>query len=167
MDLVLSWEAHRIKTLAILTLLPHFNGDLIRQAFGEIARLTFDKLEHELFLKVTNNESRFSSPSRFSNPSKTDHMRNPNTVKIRIHEQISQRYEAIKRDDWLLNFDLFDIFKQKTDELIGKLGIQSIDPLLECLPEEHQRQAFTNLFNGYSPKAERLKAEKQEKELID
>ena len=72
MDLVVSWEAHRIKTLAILTLMPHFGGDLIRQAFGEIARMTFDKLEHELYLKVTNNESRFSSPSRFSNPNKAD-----------------------------------------------------------------------------------------------
>ena len=56
MDLVVSWEAHRIKTLAILTLLPHFNAELIQKAFGEVAKLTFDKLEHELYLKITNNE---------------------------------------------------------------------------------------------------------------
>ena len=36
-------------------------------------------------------------------------MRNPNAVKIRIHETISQRYEAIKREDWLLSFDIVDI----------------------------------------------------------
>ena len=137
MDLIVSWEAHRIKTLAILTLLPHLNGELIRQAFGEIARLTFDKLEHELYLKVTNNDSRFDSPTRFENPKKADLTRNPNTVKIRIHERISQRYEALKRDDWLISFDLIDILWQKTRELMSKLGIQSIDPLLECLPEEN------------------------------
>ena len=56
MDLVVSWEAHRIKTLAILTLLPHFNAELIQKAFGEVAKLTFDRLEHELYLKITNNE---------------------------------------------------------------------------------------------------------------
>ena len=72
MDLVVSWEAHRIKTLAILTLLPHFNGDLISKAFGEIARLTFEKLEHELYLKITGNASRFDSPTRFANPNKAD-----------------------------------------------------------------------------------------------
>lgn len=93
-------------------------------------------------------------------------MRNPNTVKIRIHEQISQRYETIKREDWLLTFDLFDIFQQKTREMMTKLGIQTIDPLLECLPDDNQKTVFTNLFNGYSPKAERLKAEKQENDLL-
>ena len=136
MDLVVSWEAHRIKTLAILTLLPHFNVGLIQKAFGEVARLTFDRLEHELYLKVTNNEARFDSPGRFANPNKADHVKNPNAVKIRIHEQISQRYETIKREDWLLTFDIINILWQKTRELMTKLGIETIDPLLECLPDE-------------------------------
>lgn len=68
----------------------------------------------------------------------------------------------MKRDDWLLELDLMDIFWQKVQDLMGKLQIQSIDPLLECLPEDHLKSSFRNLVNGYSPKYEQLKAEQLE-----
>ena len=72
MDMVVSWEAHRIKTLAILCMLPHFSSEMIQMHFVDIAKLTFEKLEHELFLRITNNDQRFSSPSRFNHPSKIE-----------------------------------------------------------------------------------------------
>ena len=64
----------------------------------------------------------------------------------------------------MLTFDTIDILWQKTRELMTNLGIASIDPLLECLPDEAQREMFSNIINGYSPKAERLKAESQSQE---
>ena len=63
-------------------------------------------------------------------------MRNPNSVKIRILEQNSARYKTQVKEDWLLTFDTIDILWQKTRELMTNLGITTIDPLLECLPEE-------------------------------
>ena len=72
MDMVVSWEAHRIKTLAILCMLPHLSSEMIQAHFVDIAKLTFEKLEHELFLRITNNDQRFSSPSRFNQPSKIE-----------------------------------------------------------------------------------------------
>ena len=48
-------------------------------------------------------------------------LRNPNAVNIKIHERISQRYEQMKREDWLLEFDLIDIFWQKIRDLMAKL----------------------------------------------
>ena len=65
-----------------------------------------------------------------------------------------------------MTFDTIDILWQKTRELMTNLGITSIDPLLECLPDEAQRESFSNIINGFSPKAERLKAEKQSQEMM-
>lgn len=65
----------------------------------------------------------------------------------------------MKREDWLLETDLMDLFWQKVRDLMGKLGIDSIDPLIQCLPEDDLKQSFSNLVNGYSPKHEQLKAE--------
>ena len=39
----------------------------------------------------------------------------------------------MKREDWLLECDLIDIFWQKVRDLMAKLQIQTIDPLIECL----------------------------------
>lgn len=63
-------------------------------------------------------------------------MKNPNAVNIKIHERISQRYEKMKRDDWLLEFDLIDVFWSKVRSLMEKLQIATIDPLVECLQTE-------------------------------
>ena len=47
--------------------------------------------------------------------------RNPHSVNIKIHERISQRFEKMKREDWLLDTDLMDLFWQKVRDLMGKL----------------------------------------------
>lgn len=65
----------------------------------------------------------------------------------------------MKREDWLLEFDLIDIFWQKIRDLMAKLQITTIDPLVECLPTEQLKVSFANLVNGYSPKHEQLKLE--------
>ena len=39
---------------------------------------------------------------------------------------------------------------------MAALQIQSIDPLIECLPLEH-RQQFENLIKGVSPRYTRMK----------
>ena len=65
----------------------------------------------------------------------------------------------MQREDWLLETDLMDVFWQKIRDLMAKLSIASIDALLECLPDEHSKQQFTNLVNGFSPKHEQIKKE--------
>ena len=44
-----------------------------------------------------------------------------NAVNIKIHERISQRYEQLKREDWLLETDLIEVFNDKVRELTQKL----------------------------------------------
>ena len=115
-----------------------------------------------MYFKLTNEKGRSKySPNRFSNSNKYD-SRNPNAVNIKIHEKVSQRFEKMKREDWLLEFDLIDIFWQKVRDLMTKLQIQTIDPLVECLPTDEMKVSFTNLVNGFSLRHERLKAEQLE-----
>ena len=158
--MIVQWEAHRIKTLALLVMMPYLTGEILQASFGEIGKLAFAKLEDELYHKLTNEKSKSTySPGRFAGQSKQDTSRNQNAVNIKIHEKISQRYEKMKREDWLLETDLIDLFWQKVRELMAKLQIQSIDPLVECLPTDQLKQSFTNLVNGYSPKFEQMKAD--------
>ena len=111
MEMIVQWEAHRIKSLALLVLLPYLPGDLVQSQFGEIGKLLFARLEDDLYYKLTNDKARANySPSRFANPNKQELLRNPNAVNIKIHERLSQRYETMKKEDWLLEFDLIDIF---------------------------------------------------------
>ena len=66
MDHIVSWEAHRIKTLTLLTLLPFLSGEIIRECFTEIGRLTFTRLEEDLYLKLSNEKELITySPNRF------------------------------------------------------------------------------------------------------
>ena len=123
MEMIVQWEAHRIKTLATLVMLPHLTGDLVQSHLGEIGKLIFSRLEDDLYHKLTSETSRNYSPSRFGHQSKQDLQRNANAVNIKIHERLSQRYETLKKEDWLLEFDLIDIFWQKVRDLMAKLQI--------------------------------------------
>ena len=137
MEMIVQWEAHRIKSLAILVMLPYLTPDLVQAQFGEIGKLLFNRLEDDLYHKLVNDKAQAHySPSRFGQANKNELLRNPNAVNIKIHERISQRYEQMKREDWLLEFDLIDIFWQKIRDLMAKLQITTIDPLVECLPTE-------------------------------
>ena len=40
MDMLVSWESSRLNTIAAYNMLPHFSGELVRQAFPEIVRIT-------------------------------------------------------------------------------------------------------------------------------
>lgn len=62
----MSLEAHRINLLACYNLLPYFDLELLQHAWPEIAKLTFMQLETFLFLKLTDNKSRFYSPTRLA-----------------------------------------------------------------------------------------------------
>ena len=53
MEMIVSWEATRINVIAIYNLLPSFPGELVRTSFAEIVRTTLAKLEHELYLKLS------------------------------------------------------------------------------------------------------------------
>ena len=67
MEMIVQWEAHRIKTLALLIMLPYMSAELVQKYFGEIGKLLFPRLEHELYHKLTNEKSRGNySPSRFN-----------------------------------------------------------------------------------------------------
>ena len=129
MDMIVQWEAHRLKSLALIIILPYLTGDLIQSTFNEIGKILFARLEDELYNKLTNQKSSSSySPNRFSSHSNNERellrgSTNANAVNIRIHDKLSQRYEAMKREDWLLDFDLVEIFLQKVGDLMGKLGV--------------------------------------------
>jgi|LauGreDrversion4_2_1035121.scaffolds.fasta_scaffold49229_1 hypothetical protein len=69
MDSIISQEALLINCLSAYTLLPHLPADLVNLAFPEIARHTFTVLEHHLFLKLSDNKSRYHSPSRIAKES--------------------------------------------------------------------------------------------------
>ena len=87
MEFIATWEAHRIKILAILTLLPFMDQECIKSNFAEIGRQTFDRLENELFCKLSNEKARgHYSPSRFGMAAKLESGRNAAAVKIRIVE---------------------------------------------------------------------------------
>lgn len=114
MEMIVQWEAHKIKTLALLVILPYMTGEMVQKQFSEVGKLLFSRLENELYFKLTNEKTRANySPSRFSTPGNKYDQRNPNAFNIKIHEKVSQRYELMKREDWLLELDLIDIFWQK------------------------------------------------------
>jgi len=111
--------------------------ELVTSQLGEIGKLLFERLEVDLYHKLANEKGRANySPNRFGNVTKQELLKNPNAVNIKIHERLSQRYEQMKREDWLLEFDLIDIFWQKVRSLMEKLQITTIDALVECLPTE-------------------------------
>ena len=94
MEMIVQWEAHRIKSLAILMMLPYLTPELVQSQFGEMGKLLFARLEDDLYNKLTNEKGRANySPSRFGQANKHELLRNPNAVNIKIHEGISQRYE--------------------------------------------------------------------------
>lgn len=67
MEWIVSWEMTKINTIAAYNLLPNFSVDLVRSAFPEIVRITLSKLEHELYLKLTDDTARIHSPSKIAN----------------------------------------------------------------------------------------------------
>ena len=123
MEMIVQWEAHRIKSLAILIMMPYLSGDIIQAYFGEIGKLLFTRLHDELYYKLCDEKSRASySPNRFdAMGGRKDLSRNPYAVNMKIHERLSQRFEQMKREDWLLECDLIDIFWQKVRDLMAKL----------------------------------------------
>ena len=68
-DVIISQEAARINCLASLNLLAELPADLVRVALPEIGKHSFSLLELYLYLKLTNNKSRFHSPSRLTKES--------------------------------------------------------------------------------------------------
>ena len=67
MEMIVQWEAHRIKTLAVMIILPYLSAELVQKFFAEIGKLLFPRLEHELYYKLTNEKSKGNySPSRFN-----------------------------------------------------------------------------------------------------
>ena len=66
MEMIVQWEAHRIKTLAILIMLPYMPPELVQSHFSEIGKLIFTRLEDDLYYKLSNEKGRANySPQRF------------------------------------------------------------------------------------------------------
>ena len=106
MDHIVSWESHRIMTLTILTLMPYLTAEIARTSFTEMGRLTFHRLEEDLYLKLSNEKALITySPKRFKQLSDQEYARKPNAFKIRMNENFSSRLKTLKREDWLLEFD--------------------------------------------------------------
>ena len=152
MEHIHSQEAARINVLAAYNLLPHLPADLVKIALPEIGKYTFNMLDQYLFLKLTDNKSRFHSPSRLQKES-PQLIKNTNAVRVRQHEKISQRYEEMKRKDPVLDFDLIEHFWTRIRELSVNLALQPLQ-LQDCISDEHVRKQFVNLVNGVSAKYE-------------
>ena len=124
MDFIASRESTRINLIAIYTLLPHFSLDMIRKHFREIGKLTFPQLENFLYLKLTNNSSRFHSPTQMNNDKCTFpyggtgalHQKNVRLI-IQYAEKMSQRMDQLKKDDPILLYDLVDCFNDSMRQL--------------------------------------------------
>jgi hypothetical protein len=119
MDFIISQESRRINLLAIYTLLPCFSGELVQATFSEIGRLTFTILESYLNMKALNgSDTRFSSPSKIGG-----HLIVSTKVKINMIEKVSQRSEALKKEDSLLEVDALEYFWKQMAMLQQALGI--------------------------------------------
>lgn len=116
MDSILSQESLQINCLAVYNVLPHMPADLVLLALPEIGRHTFSMLEHHLFLKLTNNKSRFHSPSRISKES-PQLVKNSNLMRTKQHEKMSLRYEEMKRNDQILELEVIEHFWQRMRDL--------------------------------------------------
>ena len=90
MDLIVQWEAHRIKSLALIVMLPYLSGDLVQKYLGAIGKLLFSRLEDELYYKLSEQKSRANySPSHFSNSGKEPPLRqyqNPRAYQSEVRE---------------------------------------------------------------------------------
>lgn len=64
MDFMVSQEARRINLVAIYTMLPLFTADMVQKYMHDIGRLTFGQLDSYMYLKLSNNDSRFYSPTK-------------------------------------------------------------------------------------------------------
>ena len=95
-------------------MLPLFSPDMLSKYFNEIAKLTLPQLDSYMYLKLTNNEGRFYSPSKIGY--NHSHIVN-NKVKINQTEKISARLEALKREDYLQNLDIIEHFWKSMEEL--------------------------------------------------
>ena len=109
MDFIASRESIRINLIAIYTLLPHFSQDLLARHFREIGRLTFSQLDNFMYLKLTNNSSRFHSPSQMNSDKCTFPYGGTSTLQqknvrliIQYAEKMSQRMDQLKKDDPML-----------------------------------------------------------------
>lgn len=139
-DFLVSQEAKRIACLALYTLLPYLPAQIIRLALPELARLTVPLLEQFLYLKLTNNKSRFHSPSRMNSLPTPHLIKNTNSVKLRLLDKMSQRYDELKRCDALLELDLIEHFWSQLRLMSINLGIAGIDEgLLGCIGDQDLR----------------------------
>lgn len=80
-------------------MLPLFTPDLLQKYFHDVGRLTFSQLDSYMYLKLTNNDSRFYSPSKIATG---HHMLVNAKVKVNQTEKISHRLETLKKEDPLL-----------------------------------------------------------------
>ena len=120
MDLLVSQESRRINLLAMYNLLPFFSGPLIEKTFNEIARLSFSQLDSYLYMRMSNDDSRFYSPSKVGSQF---FLALSGKVRINSIEKISQRLETLKKEDSLQNIDIVEHFWQRMQETSVKLGI--------------------------------------------
>ncbi len=72
----------------------------------DVARLTFTQIDSYMYLRVTNNDSRFYSPSKVQ----THYTLLHGKVKMNSIEKISSRLESLKREDSLQNYDIVEYF---------------------------------------------------------
>lgn len=103
--------------MAIYTLLPHFDIELVQQYFTDIGRLTFQQLDTYMYLKLTNNSCRFHSPSKMMKDNCTFPFGGAGALQhknvrlgIQYAEKMSQRMDQLKQNDPLLDYDIVQLF---------------------------------------------------------
>jgi hypothetical protein len=107
-------------------LIPYFSAEMIQEHMNEIGKLTFSQLDSFMYLRMTNNEGRFYSPSKINHMSA-----NLQCAKVKLNtiEKMSTRLETLKKDDSLLNFDIVEHFWSRMNELKLKLNLPDMSPI--------------------------------------
>lgn len=69
-------------------------------------------------------------------------------MKLNQIDKVSQRLEALRKEDSLLNIDIIEHFWHRMELLKSKLQLPNLEPVAQCLSDEHYRQMFSNLVSG-------------------
>ena len=84
-----------------------------------------------MYLKITNNDSRFYSPTKMSSNS----IPQQGKEKLKELEKQSHRLEILKKEDSLLAADIVDHFWQKMELLKQRNQLPNLEPVAQCISD--------------------------------
>lgn len=139
MELTTSRESLRINVIAIYVLLPNFPHDMVAKHFTDIGNRTFSQLDNQMYMKITNSSHGFHSTTKRAEDNCTFPYGGSGALQqkgknarlgIQYAEKMSQRLDALKHDDPVLDQDPVKVFNDGLQKLQQNLGLPNLEPLL-------------------------------------